>query len=130
MDFIFRYKTIQSFIVVDIVTSILINTTVVLISYLIASFFKRIPKLIFIIYILGLIAFIYSSQMIYFQFFRVFYSVYSIGNGKQVFEFWQEIIGYIIQNALWIILIFLPVLLLAIFGRLYIPIERSIGYQN
>src|SRR5690606_17424906 len=73
---------------------------------------------------LTLVAFIYSSQLIYFKFFRTYYSAYSVGNGAQVLEFWKDIATLLKENIVWILLLFLPVLVIIVFGRKLASFEK------
>jgi len=58
--------------------------------------------------ILFLICFYFCAQILYFDFFKVFLTIYSIGNGGQVAEFYKDILQLIIHNLIWIFLCFVP----------------------
>ncbi|MGM0834602.1 MAG: LTA synthase family protein [Bacillota bacterium] len=62
--------------------------------------------------LLFLVGFFYSSQLVYHDFFRTFYTFYSAGNSAQVIDFWREILSGVWSSLFWIIIFFLPMILL------------------
>lgn len=77
------------------------------------------PKLnrIFAIFLLGLAAGIFSSQVVYFGIFKTFYTIYSAANAGQVWQFWREALVGIANKSPHIVTLFLPMAALWIFGR-------------
>lgn len=73
--------------------------------------------------LLLLLSFIYASQVIYYKFFKTFYTVYSAFYGGQVFEFWQDILIILKKYWYWLVLFFLPPMLIFILKNriLYCP---------
>ena len=73
--------------------------------------------------LLLLLSFIYASQVIYYKFFKTFYTVYSAFYGGQVFEFWQDILIILKKYCYWLVLFFLPPMLIFILKNriLYYP---------
>src|SRR5699024_8470580 len=100
---VFRYATIRSFVLMDTVISFVLIITYVLGIYFIISFFKNYVKYILANLLLGIVSFIYASQVVYYKFFKTYYSMYSLGNSPQILDFWKDIISYIGQNMHWII---------------------------
>lgn len=68
-------------------------------------------------FLLGLICLYFTAQILYYDFFKVFLSVYSIGNGGQVADFYKDIIQLIINNILWIIICFIPLFIYVISNK-------------
>jgi phosphoglycerol transferase MdoB-like AlkP superfamily enzyme len=61
--------------------------------------------------LLLLLSLLYGSQFIYYQIFETYYTAYSAGQGNQVLEFMDIILGAILENLLLVIIILLPLLL-------------------
>lgn len=75
--------------------------------------------------LLFMVGFFYSSQLVYHDFFRTFYTFYSAGNSAQVIDFWREILSGIGSNLLWIVFFFLPMILLIIFRNGPFSFQKS-----
>lgn len=73
---------------------------------------------------LCLLCLYFTSQILYYDYFRVFLTIYSIGNGGQVTEFWQDILNLMIHNIFWIILCFLPFIGYILLFRKHIILRR------
>ena len=124
MEIIFRIHTIEDFELIDLIRSGMFLIVFAIIFYLISTLFKGMSKFLLSVLFLTLVAFIYSSQLIYFKFFRTYYSAYSVGNGAQVLEFWKDIATLLKENIVWILLLFLPVLVIIVFGRKLASFEK------
>lgn len=124
MEIIFRIHTIEDFELIDLIRSGMFLIVFAIIFYLISTLFKGMSKFLLSVLFLTLVAFIYSSQLIYFKFFRTYYSAYSVGNGTQVLEFWKDIATLLKENIVWILLLFLPVLVIIVFGRKLASFEK------
>ncbi len=88
-------------------TSILLYT----ITTLFGTKFNKIASSIIVI----LLYVIFFAQMVYFQVYNSVFSVYSMTNGGQVFEFWRTILSTIGSSAYNYICLTVPVLLYFIF---------------
>ncbi|MFC5464963.1 LTA synthase family protein [Lederbergia graminis] len=124
MEIIFRIHTIEDFELIDLIRSGMFLIVFAIIFYLISTLFKGMSKFLLSVLFLTIVAFIYSSQLIYFKFFRTYYSAYSVGNGAQVLEFWKDIATLLKENIVLILLLFLPVLVLIVFGRKLASFEK------
>lgn len=78
----------------------------------------------FSMFILGIV---FSSQLIYYKFFKTFYTLYSAGNSEQVFEFWKDILTVTLKNIYWVIILLLPSILLVILRKKLFD-ENRIGW--
>ena len=58
---------------------------------------------------------IFFAQMVYFQVYNSVFSVYSMTNGGQVFEFWRTILSTVVSNLYNYICLTIPVILYFIF---------------
>jgi lipoteichoic acid synthase len=117
MEVILRISTEEGLFSQGLAFSLVFLVSFALIFYLICSFFEGRISRIFSVLLLGLSSFIFSSQLTYYKFFKTYYSLYSAGNSGQVFEFWREICSALAKNFLWIVLFFLPTIILIAFGR-------------
>lgn len=124
MDILFRYMTNQPLSPQNLLISFLFIATFALGISVIVSFFKRTARLLLSALLLAFIAILYTSQMMYYQFFRTYYSVYSVGNGEQIIEFWQDIMTYLTKHAFWIILLFIPILILIVFRKSFVSYAK------
>ena len=122
-DTIFRGYINEHHFILDFVISFLILLTVAFLLTFICSFFRSSTSYLLSVLLLGIIAFIYSSQLIYFKFFKTFYSFYSVGNGAQAFEFWKDIAKLMLINSIWILLFFFPMFFLIAIGKKRLTVE-------
>lgn len=70
--------------------------------------------------VMGLLIFfplVYSTQLIYYKFFRTFLVFYSIGEGGQVLQFLEDIVMKIVRNIPWILLFFVPLVVYFVYLR-------------
>ena len=74
--------------------------------------------------ILSFFGFLYSSQVVYYDFFRTFYSSYSAGNADQILEFSHEIFTIILQNFFSLVLLWIPVILLIFVRKRFVSFEK------
>lgn len=87
------------------------------IFYFLCSLFSYKANYILSYILLALSGTAFFSQMLYYKFFKTFYSLNSAGNASQILEFWKDIISMIIKNWMWAILFFLPVIFVLSFGK-------------
>lgn len=125
METVFHYQVYGFFTMHYIGLSFLFSSVIATIMYVIVLLFKKRAAFIVSIVLVTFIALIYISQMIYFAFFKTFYSVYSVGKGMSVLQFWKDIVSTAGSNVLWLVLFIVPVLILGIFGRNYFTFEKG-----
>lgn len=124
MDFVFRIFTAKRFMLQDIVVSFLFVISFALVLFILSTFFRgRVSHIVSTI-LLIVTAIIFSSQFIYYQIFKTYYSVYSAGNGAQVMQFWKDVVSVLWDNILVILLLFLPVFVLILFGKKFLYFDR------
>ena len=121
---IFRLYAFESPFNFDFVSPLYFYFLLRLFFILFAASFEVHSSHLLSVVLLGLIALIYSSQLIYYQFFRTIFSVYSVGNGAQILEFWKDIAKLFISQSIWILLLYLPVFLLIGFGKNELSFEK------
>ncbi|WAA12248.1 LTA synthase family protein [Fervidibacillus halotolerans] len=96
---------------------VLFSTFYALLCFFFINLFpkKGMVKLSVLIFII--LGIVFSSQFIYFSFFKTYYSFYSAKNAGQITQFWQDILLSLWHNLFWIILFFLPAIVFIPFGK-------------
>lgn len=94
------------------------------IFYFLCTFFSYKVNFILSYILLALSGVAFFSQMLYYKFFKTFYSLRSAGNAPQILEFWRDILSMTIKNWMWIILFFLPVIFILGFGKKVFLFEK------
>lgn len=122
-----RVNTTGQFLSMGLFFSFIFSIPLAIIIYCICALLKGRARFIFSITTLGLSAFIFSSQLVYYKFFKTFYTLYSATNGGQVFQFWRDILALCYQNIIWILLYFVPVVLFVFIKKKLIYFERLIN---
>lgn len=102
----------------------LLSSTTAILLFIVSSLFKNKTGFFIAFILLISTGFMYASQFIYHQSFRNFYSLYSAGNATQIFEFWNDIWGLILENWLVVPLFFVPALILLTIGRKLFAFNR------
>ncbi|SET02490.1 LTA synthase family protein [Anaerobranca gottschalkii] len=129
MEFILRITTVKSILSYGFFISLLFNLSFATAFFLILNFFsKKFLKHAVAVIFLVVLAIIYSSQIIYYQFFRTFYHLYSASNAGQVSDFWKDILLVTGKNLQWVILVFTPALILFFLGKKIIS-SKTIKYN-
>ncbi|MCR2822498.1 LTA synthase family protein [Lederbergia panacisoli] len=124
IDIVFRLSTINTFSYTDIVISFYFLAAYMVAIYLICSFFQGTARLLLSSFLFIAVIFIYVSQLIYFQFFRTFYSMYSLGKSAQVFEFWKDVVQYLLNHLIVAILLLFPIIIFIVFGKKMFPLNK------
>lgn len=52
--------------------------------------------------------FLYASQLVYYKIFKMFYTLYSMGNAGQILDFVKDIVAYVASSLHWILILLLP----------------------
>ena len=88
----------------------------ILITILTNIFTPKINKvLLYVTY--SIIPILYSIQLVFKNIFNAFFSFSLLGLSDQVLEFGKEAVGLILQNIVYIILFFIPLIILIIFRK-------------
>lgn len=114
MELILRVNTEEIFFNAGLLYSVLFSGAASILIYLIAGLFKGSARTAVISAALVFLTLLFSSQLIYYKIFKTFYTVYSAGNGAQVLEFINDIFFAMGKNALWLVLLFLPLIIFAV----------------
>jgi phosphoglycerol transferase MdoB-like AlkP superfamily enzyme len=126
MEIILRFHTAEKFFSVGLFYSLLFAVSLSAGVYLVVSLFGEKLRNFLSSVALVILTVVFSSQFIYFKFFKTFYSVYSAGNGGMVLEFINDIVTQVVRNIPWLIVLFLPAIFFMVFMRKRIrPYEIS-----
>ena len=101
-------------ITINFLMTILLSIPIGLLLSIISSMFKRKINISITYFIVVLIAFIMSAQLIYYRMYETIISFVSFMNGGQVTEFMEIILGYLWSNWYALALFFLPVIILVL----------------
>lgn len=111
-----RATTNKAFFTNGLFVAALFSVPAALIVYGLCSIFpQRMNRVMEHILVFGLLLF-YVSQTIYYYKFHCFYNLTSMGNGKQIAEFWRIILKALWVKAIPLLLLILPAVLLTVFG--------------
>jgi lipoteichoic acid synthase len=111
MELILRSQTESPFLNNGLLYAGLFALTGSLFLHLVAGFLPRVGRAILMGTTLSVLTVLFASQLIYYDIFKTFYTVFSAMNGGQVVEFMTDIIAKTRQNALWILLLSVPLIL-------------------
>ena len=107
---------------------LLFNMSFSILFFLVASLFNGKDRFVLAFILLFLSGAVFASQMIYYRFFKTFYTVFSAFKGGKAFEFWKDILYILSKNWVWLVLFFLPsILALILKNRLLFCQRPKIG---
>ena len=93
---------------------------------LILQFFKSKVSRILSVLLITILSIFFSAQFVYYKFYSSIFSVYSMLNGGQVFEFANQIISVIFDNWYVILLLFVPLVV-----RIILEIKKiNLNYKR
>lgn len=125
LETILRITTTGVFFSSGLLFSLLFSISFALVLYTICSFFKERISYIFSLIFIGVSAFIFATQLIYYKTFKIFYTLYSVENASQIFEFWKEICILLLKNSILLLLLFLPVILAIAFRKKVLLLQKT-----
>lgn len=117
LENIFRILCMGKVLGPGIFYSLVFTIPLAILCYLICMTFKKNKRGLVATILIGLITTIFISQFIYFKIFRMFYSLYSVSNAGQIFEFWQIIVIKVRNNMLGVLLMLLPSIMMFYFRK-------------
>ena len=130
MEAILRIAATGELLSFGLLISLVFSIVFAIIFFIICSFFQGKISYILSSVMLGLSGLIFSSQLVYYKTFRTFYSSYSAGNATQILQFWKDIWVLVGNNLIYILLFFLPAILIAAFGNKIFFFEKINGLHR
>lgn len=111
METVLRVQTDLPFFNVGLVFAALFAGVTSLLVYLLASFFTGIGRDVVVAVSLAVITVLFMTQLLYFDIFRTFYTVFSATHAGQAVEFGGDVLGKAVDNAGWLLLLAAPLIL-------------------
>jgi phosphoglycerol transferase MdoB-like AlkP superfamily enzyme len=117
MEAVLRVRTDLPFLNDGILyTTLFAGATALVVSF-VTSFFTGLGRKVVVGLFLGFMTVLFMTQLIYYDIFGTFYTVYSAANAGQVLEFASSIAARIRVNAVWLLLLSVPLLVFALLRR-------------
>lgn len=132
LELVYHIFIFNSFQLKDIFYISLFTLFVSIVIDILTSLFNHKTNRILFIIIILLLNIVFIAQRINFLFYGNVFSIYSLFNGGQVFEFFGQILSVVLNNFLSIILMFIPAGLLIIFNRKMVILNtnyKSVAYK-
>lgn len=95
----------------DFYEMVVFSLPIAALIYIVSTLFSEKTNKKVNIIALSFITFLFIAQVVYYKVYDGVFSIYSMSNGGQVFEFWRTILSVIVDNALIIGLFFVPLIL-------------------
>lgn len=114
LEVVLRVRTDAPFLNVGLVYTVLFAWVTALVVHLVAGFFRGRSRDVVVALCLGFLTLLFMSQLVYYDIFRTFYTVFSAANAGQVAEFGGDILGKLGENAGWLLLMSVPLVLLVV----------------
>lgn len=104
---------------------LLFSAAIGLVAAAISSLWTRRINRLVSLGLLFLLTLILAVQTVYFTIFDTFFTLFSVtGAGEAIGEFWPVALDGIVRSALPLLLLFIPFILLSVFGKRFTPEER------
>lgn len=127
-EFIYKMTVFKNIIDSDFNEMLLFCLPIALVIYMVTTTFSEKINKILSITLLAFLYFIFFAQMVYFQVYNSVFSIYSMTNGGQVFEFWRTILSTIVGSLYNYICLTIPFILFFVFKKKFFDFKRnSIG---
>lgn len=127
MEFILKLNSSDNIFSSSIIFLFVFSLCLTMGIFIFASFFKGKFQWIIIFIALFFLGILFSSQLIYYKFFKTFYTLYSAGNSEQIFEFWKDILNVTVKNLYWVIILLIPSILIIILRKKFFD-SNKIGW--
>lgn len=98
---------------------------IALVIYMVTTTFSEKINKILSTTLLAFLYFIFFAQMVYFQVYNSVFSIYSMTNGGQVFEFWRTILSTIAGSLYNYICLTIPFILFFVFKKKFFDFKRN-----
>jgi lipoteichoic acid synthase len=125
MEIVFKISVFNELFNIGFVYMILFSIPIGLGLYILCTCWNKKTNRIISIIITTVLTFMYILQVVYHQVFTMFFVLFSVNGAGQVLQFWYEILIAILKNSVTIVFLIIPLLLLIIFGKKLMPIERT-----
>jgi len=118
LELVFRFATVGGYIFAgDFFIAAFFASMLAVVFFLLCTAFSPRVNRVLAVAVLVLMSTLFASQLVYYQIFTTFYTVYSAANASQVFQFWREALLGIVSRPVILLLLFLPVIAAIVLRR-------------
>jgi len=122
---IYRMTVFKNIIDSDFIEMIVFCLPKAAAIYLISSLFSEKTNRVLNTVMLSVLYVIFFAQMVYFKVYNSVFSIYSMSNGGQVFEFWRTILSTILDNWYNFVCLTVPVVLYFVFKNKWFDFSNN-----
>ncbi len=122
-EIILRFFTVGKIEFSDFLIIVSFSLALASFCYILIGLFRNKASFILSIILIVLFTIFFISQLLYYKFFNMFYTVYSLMNANEAFSFWREVLVEIMNNLFPFILLWLPLVVLFLCKKLFFPIK-------
>lgn len=122
-EILFRFFTIGTITFSNLLIITSFSLALATICYLLSALARNKAAYIMSIVLVVLMTLFFISQLLYYKFFSMFYTIYSLTNANEAFSFWREVVVEITNNLLPFILFWLPLIVLILSRKFLFPIN-------
>lgn len=131
MELILKLNSSDHILPSSLIYAFAFSLCLAMVIFIFSSFFNSKLKWITTFINLFIIGIIFSSQLIYYKFFKTFYTLYSAGNSEQVLEFWKDILSITLKNIYWVIILLIPSILVIVLRKKFFNTNKiSWGFRG
>ena len=108
LELVFRFATVGGYIFAgDFFIAAFFASMLAVVFFLLCTAFSPRVNRVLAVAVLVLMSTLFASQLVYYQIFTTFYTVYSAANASQVFQFWREALRQASCRPVILLLLFL-----------------------
>lgn len=122
---IYKMTVFKNIIDSDFNEMLLFCLPIAFVIYMVTTTFSEKINKILSTTLLAFLYFIFFAQMVYFQVYNSVFSIYSMTNGGQVFEFWRTILSTIVGSLYNYICLTIPFILFFVFKKKFFDFKRN-----
>lgn len=122
---IYKMTVFKNVVDSDFNEMLLFCLSIALVIYMVTTTFSEKINKILSTTLLAFLYFIFFAQMVYFQVYNSVFSIYSMTNGGQVFEFWRTILSTIAGSLYNYICLTIPFILFFVFKKKFFDFKRN-----
>lgn len=122
---IYRMTIFKNIIDGDFIQMLVFCLPVSVLLYIVTTLFNEKTNKIMSSVVILLLYFVFFAQMVYFQVYNSVFSIYSMTNGGQVFEFWRTILSTITSSLYNYFCLTVPVVLYFVFKNKIFDFKKN-----
>ncbi len=122
---IYKMTVFKNIVDSDFNEMLLFCLPIAFVIYMVTTTFSEKINKILSTTLLAFLYFIFFAQMVYFQVYNSVFSIYSMTNGGQVFEFWRTILSTIAGSLYNYICLTIPFILFFVFKKKFFDFKRN-----